>query len=124
MPILSTEPELLDVFQAKGEAVFLGHLQVKKPNLPAAALRAQNEQPSQIEITETTMPASLALVALKQATRRKIQLGGLIIKANLALLNKAQLLGALVTLRQAIGHKNLLPFIAVDNNKKIKEKSE
>ena len=96
---LTAEPSLLDVFQAKGEAVFLEHATVEKihSQMRIKALNANNpndslETPALMQLTEN----------LKRLTRRKIEFGGIILKTELRLLNKAQLLGALVSLNEAL----------------------
>lgn len=92
---LCAEPHLLDVFHAKGEAVFLGFQSV-------AHSAASNKTPTSVGVTNSK------LLLLRQTTRHKIQLGGLTIKAKLALLSKAQLLGALVTLSESFRRGPLL----------------
>lgn len=112
---LIAEPHVLDVFHAKGEAVFLGFQSVEK--VPVGDAMQQHhylETMKTPEMTAVIKPEALTqslpseLIKLRQATRHKIQLGGLIIKANLALLSKAQLLGALATLAESLRRQPIL----------------
>ncbi len=82
---LENEPELINLYQYKGESIFMGYQSLQKVN---------------IEEGISPIPTLDSLKYLRQQTRRKIQFGGLIIKANLPLTTKAQVLGALISLRE------------------------
>lgn len=105
---LCESANLLDVFKAKGAAVFLGFQSA--PNVltpkPSSWYNVANENNNFFASETTTATAAeMRLAELRQATRRKIQLGGLIIKAKLFELSKAQLLGALVTLASNLNQR-------------------
>lgn len=78
---LENEPELKRVFQLKGERAFMEY--------------------DKVTVNSTIFSPSNDLTEFRQRTRQKIQFGGLIIKAELPLTTKAEVLGVLVSLQKS-----------------------